>query len=62
MLAVAMDYRGSSFPNLTLLLGFFCAFGCQLFDAGFSFAVVLGVSSRRFGVTDGDLIELTIWP
>lgn len=35
-----------------LPLGFLCAFGCQLFDAGLPFAVVLAVSSRLFVVTD----------
>lgn len=45
--------QGLVVPNLTLLLGLFCAFGCQLFDAGFPFAVVLAVSNHLFEVTDG---------
>ena len=54
--------QGLVIPNLTLLLGLLCAFGCQLLDAGFSFAGVLTVSNRLSRVVDGDWAELTIWP
>lgn len=46
--------QGLVVPNLTLLLGLFCAFGCQLFDASFPFAIiVLAVSNCLSEVTDG---------
>ena len=35
-----------TYPDSTLLLGFLCAFGCELFDAGLSFAVVDGGEPR----------------
>lgn len=56
MPAVAMV----QWPMAYLVLSVLCAFGCQLFDAGLSFAVGLAVSRHSSVGTDG--VELTIWP
>ena len=46
MLAVGILSR--SVPQLILRFSFLCAFGCQLFDAGFSFTGFLGGKQPSF--------------